>query len=135
MEQVWTELYNKAKEKINTKQIKPFIEYGSNTCAILSKNNKIYVGISVTSTTSLNCNAEKTAITSMLNDGESTIQKIVILNELEEVIIPSIECIEYLMEMNSNPNKLEILIDYDKEKVVLLKDLLPSWWGIYHNKK
>lgn len=135
MEQIWTELYNSAKSKINTKEIKPFIEYGNNSCAVLSQSNKIYTGISITSTTAINSNAEKSAITTMLNNGELGLKKMVILNELEEVLLPTEECLEYLLEMNANPDEIEILADYEHEKIIKLSETIPDWWGTYRNIK
>lgn len=135
MDKIWTTLYKEAKKRINAKQIPPFIEYGNNSCAILSGNNEIYYGTSITSNTSINSSAEKSAITMMFNNGETTIKRMIILNELEEVITPSEDCLEYLIELNNNLDDFEILVDYEKEQVVTLSDLIPDWWGTYRNKK
>lgn len=135
MNKIWHDLYNLAKAKINALSISPFIEYGNNVCAILGKNNKIYCGISITSNTNINCSAEKSAITLMINDNEKSIKKIVILNELEETISPSEDNLEYLMELCDDPNDIEVLIDYDKEIIKKLPELLPDWWGTYRNNK
>ncbi len=135
MDFLWFELYDKAKEKLNASCISPFIEYGNNSCAILGSNNKIYSGISITSNSNINCSAEKSAISSMLNDGEKIIKRIVILNELEEIIEPSEESLEYLLELCENADDLEVLIDLDRKIVKSLKNLLPDWWGTYRNLK
>lgn len=135
MDKIWHDLYKMAKSKINALSISEFIEYGNNVCAILGSNNKIYCGISITSNTNINCSAEKSAITLMINDNEKRIKRIVILNELEEVIAPSEESLEYLLELCENPNDIEVLIDYDKGIVKKLPQILPDWWGTYRNKK
>ncbi len=135
MDRLWSSLYKEAKKRINSRELSPFIEYGNNVCTILSENEKIYFGVSVTSNTAIKCSAEKNAILMMLNSGESKIKRMVILNELEEVIPPSEECLSYLTELNYDLDKIEILINYEKEKVVTLKELLPAWWGTYRNKK
>lgn len=135
MDKIWTALCKEAKNKIKTQEISPFIEYGNYACAILSSENKIYSGVSITSTTGLNSSAEKSAITSMFNNGEKIIEKIVIMNELEELISPSVDCLEFLLELNSNPSNIEILLDLESMKVVKLSDLIPDWWGTYRNKK
>lgn len=135
MEKIWHDLYKKAKNSINVQSIPPFIEYGNNSCAIESASNEIYTGISIASNTAVGCSAEKSAITSMLNAGENKIKRIVILNELEEVILPSIESLEYLIELTDKQEELEILLDYEKKEIVTLKDIIPEWWGTYRNKK
>lgn len=135
MEKSWSVLYKEAKNIINAQSIPPFIEYGNNSCVILTENDKIYTGLSIASNTNICSSAEKTAITLMLNDGERKIKKMIILNELEEVILPSPDCIEYLTEFTDNPDDLEILVDFEKKEVVTLKDVIPEWWGTYRNKK
>lgn len=135
MDKIWISLYNCARERISASCISPFIEYGNNVCAILGSNNKIYCGTSITSNTGINCSAEKSAITAMLNDNEKIIKRMVILNELEEVILPSEDSVEYLLELCDNPEKLEILSNVEKGKTKQLSDIIPDWWGTYRNKK
>ena len=135
MERIWTTLYKEAKQRIKPANIDPFIEYGNNTCTLLASNNKIYFGISITSNTGISSSAERSAITMMLNDGANNIKKMVILNELEEVILPSEDCLDYITELSDSNEELEILVDYDKKEVAKLKDILPNWWGTYRNKK
>ncbi len=135
MDKVWTTLYKEAKKRINVKNVPPFIECGNNVCTILSGEDNIYYGVSVTSTTAIHSNAEKNAILMMFNEGETTLKKMVILNELEEVIPPTEECLNYLVELNCDLDSIEILVDYEKEKVSTLRELLPNWWGTYRNKK
>lgn len=135
MERYWSALYKEAKKKLDVQSIPPFIEYGNNSCAILTANDKIYTGISIASNTNIGSSAERNAISLMLSEDEKVIKKMVILNELEEVILPSLDCIEYLIEFTNNPEDLEILVDYEKKEIVTLKDIIPEWWGTYRNKK
>jgi len=135
MEKIWTDLYKEAKKRIKVKQVPPFIEYGNHVCTIESGEGNIYHGVSVTSTTALDSNAEKNAILMMFNEGETVIQKMVILNELEEVIPPTEDCLNYLVELNCDIDSLEILLNYEKGKITTLRNLLPDWWGTYRNKK
>lgn len=135
MDKIWTTLYKEAKKRIQVKNVPPFIEYGNHVCAILSGNDNIYHGVSVTSSTAINSNAEKNAILMMFNEGETILKKMVILNELEEVIPPTEDCLNYMIELNQDLDDIEVLLDYDKEQVTTLKNLLPTWWGTYRNKK
>ena len=133
MEKIWHDLYREAKKKLRTKEIPPFIETGTSACALEAANGQIYSGISITSNTSINTSAEKSAIITMFNDNEYTIKKIVILNELEEVIPPSIECFEYLLELKIPSTDIEILLDYDNKTITKIDELIPDWWGTYRN--
>lgn len=135
MDKIWTTLYKEAKKRIQVKNVPPFIEYGNHVCAILSGNDNIYHGVSVTSSTAINSNAEKNAILMMFNEGETVLKKMVILNELEEVIPPTEDCLYYLIELNCDLDSIEILLDYEKEEITTLRNLLPDWWGTYRNKK
>lgn len=135
MERVWYSLLKEAKKKINVHEIPPFIEYGNNSCALLTDSNNIYTGVSVTTKTKLNSSAEKSAVINMLNNSENKITKMLILNELEELIPPSIDCLEYLLELGIDFGSIEILLDFDKQETKTIKELLPDWWGTYRNKK
>ena len=134
MERIWSTLIKTAKEKINSREINPFIEYGNNSCAILTDSNNIYSGVSIASNSTINTSAEKSAIVSMINNGENKIIKMVILNELEEIIPPSIECLDYLLELSPSYGTAEVLINENGESKKII-DLLPDWWGTYRNSK
>jgi cytidine deaminase len=135
MERVWYSLIKEAKKKINVHEISPFIEYGNNSCALLTDSNNIYTGVSIKSNSTLNNSAEKSAIVNMINNSETKITKMVILNELEELIVPSIDCLEYLLGLGINYGDIEVLLDYDTQETKRIIDLLPDWWGTYRNKK
>ena len=135
MDKIWLELFNKAKEKINSKELSTFVTTGNSACALLSSKGNIYAGSSITSNNNSSCSAEKSAIVEMINNKEYSLSKIVILNELEEVIMPSLKTIEFLLELGIDLSEVEVLVSLDKEKVVKLNLLLPSWWGTYRNLK
>ena len=134
MERIWSTLIKEAKSKINSHEIAPFIEYGNNSCAILTDNNNIYTGVNITSNSTISTSAEKSAVISMINNGENSITKLVILNELEEIIPPSIECLDYLLELSSSYGNIDVLINETGESKKVI-ELLPDWWGTYRNKK
>ena len=43
--------------------------------------------------------------------------------------IPCGACREFLMQLSYENRNMEILTDYESRKTVLLKDLVPNWWG------
>ena len=65
----------------------------------------------------------------MITHGESKIVKLVAIMSNKEVGLPCGSCRELLMQLATENENLEILISIDTKETVLLKDLLPSWWG------
>ena len=135
MERIWSSLYENAKKNLVSKEISDFITTGNTSCALLGHNNKIYSGSSITSNSVISCSAEKSAVINMFNDHEYKITKIVVLNELEEVILPSDSSLEYLFELIPEYGDIEVLVDLEKAKTTKLKDIIPKWWGTYRNRK
>ncbi len=135
MERIWEYLYEAAKKNLVSKEISDFILTGNTSCAILASNNKIYNGSSIVSNSLISCSAEKSAVINMFNDHEYKITKIVVLNELEEVILPSDSSLEYLFELIPEYGDIEVLVDLEKAKTTKLKDIIPKWWGTYRNRK
>ena len=135
MKKDWDILYETALKQLKNTSIPPFIKVGESACCLLTTTNNAYAGRNVSSNTTLNGCAEKNAMIAMLNNGEHEIKKMVILNELEELITPCVSCIENLLELSSKNETLEILIDLKGYKTIKLEELLPGWWGTYKQKK
>ena len=38
-------------------------------------------------------------------------------------------CREYMMQLDKDSGEIEILLDLESKRTILLKDLLPDWWG------
>lgn len=128
MEEIWKKLYDYAKNKIYSKELSPYISYGNTVCTILS-NNKIYCGVNINSHSHIKSSAEKNAIIEMLNNGESKIEKMLIINELEEIIKPCKECFDLINSLDLDYHNIEVLVNLKPLKVVTLDELLPDWWG------
>lgn len=135
MKNSWDILYETALKQLHNTEIPPFIKIGQNSCCLLARSNNAYVGVNVSSNTSLNGCAEKNAMIAMLNNGEYQIQKMVILNELEELITPCETCIENLLELSPENDSIEILLDIKTYKTIKLEDIMPGWWGTYKQKR
>lgn len=130
MTREWNKLFIEAKKRLNTKEISPFITAGSYSCAIQTIDNNIYTGVTIVTTSSLSNSAETNAILNMINNGENKIKKIIILNELEELIMPCEEGIKNILELDINPEEVELLLE---EKTIKLSDVLPDWWGTFRS--
>ncbi len=129
MEKEWNELYTQAKDRLNPRIISPFIEAGGVAAAILTIDGNIYTGVCIDTASTLGMCAERNAIANMITNGESKISKLVCVMSDGSVGSPCGACREYLMQLDKDSPNIEILINLETQKKVLLKDLLPDWWG------
>lgn len=125
----WKELYNKAKEKLNPRTVSPFIEAGGVAAAILTESGNVYTGVCIDTACTLGMCAERNAIANMITNGESKIVRLVCVMRDGSVGSPCGACREYLMQLHKDSPEMEILVDLKPEKSVLLKELVPNWWG------
>ena len=125
----WQKLYNAAKQVQKERIVSPFIEVGGVAAAILAKSGNIYVGVCIATACSLGMCAERSAIANMLTNGESEIDKIVVLGEKGKYCPPCGVCREFMMQLSENSGDIEILTDFDSRKTIQLKELMPDWWG------
>lgn len=129
MEKIWNKLYNAAKNMLNPRKVSSIIEAGGVSAAIEAETGKIYVGVCVDSACSLGICAERNAIFNMITNGESRIKRVVAINWDGKVISPCGACRELMSQlMPSDYKKIEIMLDYEKCKIVTLGDLTPEWW-------
>ena len=126
---MWNKLYNAAIKVQNNRTISPFIEAGGVAAAILTKKGNIYVGVCIDTASTLGMCAERNAIANMITNGESQIAKVVAVMPDGKVGSPCGACREYMMQLDKDSEEIEILLDFDKQKTVKLKELIPDWWG------
>lgn len=126
---IWDELYEKAKNVRNGRQVSKMISAGGVGAAILTKNHHIYTGVCIDTSCSLGMCAERNAIANMITNGENEILKLVCIDSRGEVGSPCGACREYLMQLSKNSKDIEILMDEKTKKIVKLKELIPDWWG------
>lgn len=129
MDDIWQELYNKAREVQNPRVISPFIEAGGVAAAILTKSGNIYVGVCIDTASTLGICAERNAIVNMITHGESQIDKLVAVTPDGKVGSPCGACREYMMQLDKDSGNIEILLDLEEKKTIRLKELIPDWWG------
>jgi len=105
--------------------------FGDVGCALLSAENKVYLGVCADSGSNVFC-AEQNAIGSMITDAVYQIAKIVAVwkdnDDAVHVLSPCGNCRQMMLEMDEENLKTEVILD--KDKTVLLEELLPyhSWW-------
>ena len=129
MEQIWNEMYQAAQAVQNGRKISDYIEAGGVSAAILSSSGKIYTGVCIDTCSTLGICAERNAIFNMITNGEQEIQKVLAIMPNGKSGAPCGACREWMVQlMPNNYQKIEILLDYEAEKIITLGKLTPEWW-------
>lgn len=129
MEQIWTDMYNNAKKVLKPRMVSKMIEAGGVSAAIESVSGKIYSGVCVDSACSLGICAERNAIFNMITNGENIVKRVIAINNKGKAMAPCGACRELMAQLMPDTYKnIEIMMDYDKDKVVTLGELMPEWW-------
>ena len=126
---IWEKLYNEAKKVQNGRTVSPFIEAGGVGAAILTKAGNIYVGVCIDTCSGLGMCAERNAMANMITNGEFEIDKVVAIIPDGSVGAPCGACREFMMQLHKDSGNIEILMDYEKRRIVKLCELVPEWWG------
>lgn len=124
----WDKLYIAARKVQYERKLSPLIEAGRVSAALLTKKGNIYVGVCIDTACSLGMCAERNAIANMITNGERQITKIVAVMPEGKAGMPCGACREFMMQLDKEAGKIEILCDYETKKVVKLKALIPDWW-------
>ena len=129
MDQIWNTLYQAAKEAQNPRRISDYITAGEVSAAILSASGKIYTGVCMDTCSTLGICAERNAIFNMISCGESQISKVLAILPDGTTGAPCGACRELMVQlMPDTYQDVEIMLDYEKEKIVTLGELTPHWW-------
>ncbi len=129
MDAIWTELYNAAKAVQNPRQISDYVSGGEVSAAILSKSGKIYTGVCIDTCSTLGICAERNAIFNMITNGENEFTKVVAIVPNGKQGAPCGACRELMVQLMPKTYKdIEILMDYETERIIKLGDITPEWW-------
>lgn len=129
MEQIWINLYNAAKKVLNPHDVSRIIKAGSVAAAVESYSGKIYVGVCVDTACTLGICAERNAIFNMITNGEDEIKRIIAITSNGHTVAPCGACREFMTQlMPENYKKIEIMMDYEQNRIVTLGELTPEWW-------
>lgn len=129
MDNKWNEMYQAAKAVQNDRKISEYIEAGGVAAAVLSTTGKIYTGVCIDTCSTLGICAERNAIFNMITNGEQEIQKVLAIMPTGKTGAPCGACRELMVQlMPDDYQQIEILLDYENEKIVTLGELTPEWW-------
>ena len=129
MDAVWKTVYDAAKAVQNGRKISDYVEAGGVAAAILSESGRIYTGVCVDTASTLGICAERNAIFNMLTNGENRISKVLAVMPNGKTGAPCGACRELMVQLMPEGYKdIQIMLDYEQEKIVTLGTLTPEWW-------
>lgn len=129
MEQIWKDLYAAARAVLNPRRVSKMMEAGGVAAAIEAESGKIYVGVCVDTACTLGVCAERNAIFNMITNGESGLRRVLAINSKGKALPPCGACRELMTQlMPQDYRSVEVMLDYEKERIVTLGELTPEWW-------
>lgn len=125
----WCDSYEAARKVLKPRDVSKIIEAGGVAAAVESASGKIYVGVCVDTACTLGVCAERNAMFNMITNGEDEIRRVIAIDREEKAIPPCGACREFMTQlMPENYRNIEIMMDYEKNRVVTLGELTPEWW-------
>ena len=129
MDKIWEDMYKAANEVRNDRKISDYIEAGGVSAAIYSASGKIYTGVCIDTCSTLGICAERNAIHTMITNGESSFTRVLAIMPDGKNGAPCGACRELMVQLMPDGYKnVEILMDYEAERIVKLGDITPEWW-------
>ena len=129
MNSIWKEMYQAAKKVQNPRKISDYVEAGGVAAAVLSLSGRIYTGVCIDTCSTLGICAERNAIFNMITNGEQNIKKVLAIMPNGKTGAPCGASRELMVQlMPDNYQEIEILLDFETEKVITLGELTPEWW-------
>lgn len=129
MDTIWKKMYKAAKAVQNERKISDYVEAGGVAAAIYSESGNIYTGVCIDTCSTLGICAERNAIFNMITNGENAFSRVVAIMPDGNVGAPCGACRELMVQLMPDTYKqVEILMDYESERIVRLGELTPEWW-------
>lgn len=129
MENIWKEMFEAARSVQNDRKISAYIDAGGVAAAVLSSTGKMYTGVCIDTCSTLGICAERNAIFNMITNGEDRISKVLCVMGNGKTGAPCGACRELMVQLMPEDYKnVEIMLDYEKDRVVTLGELTPEWW-------
>ena len=125
----WDRLYEAAKAVLNPRTISEFVTAGEVSAAILSNSGKIYTGVCIDTACTLGICAERNAIFNMITCGEQAFRKVLCIPPVPGRGAPCGACRELMAQLMPDTYRdVQVMLDYDAERVATLGELTPEWW-------
>ncbi|KAA8809672.1 cytidine deaminase [Lactobacillus crispatus] len=105
------------------------MEAGGVAAAVLSDSGRTYTGVCVDTASTLGVCAERNALFNMVTNGESNITRVLAIMPDGKTGAPCGACREFMAQlMEGHYQDVEVMLDYENEKIVTLGELTPDWW-------
>lgn len=125
----WKKMYEAAKAVQNGREVSERIYAGGVAAAVESASGRIYVGVCVDTSCTLGICAERNAIFNMITNGEQDIKRVQAIMPDGKTGAPCGACREFMTQMMPGRyHNIEIMLDYENERIVTLGELTPEWW-------
>jgi len=129
MDKIWIEMYEAAKKVHNDRKISNYVEAGGVAAAIYSESGKIYTGVCIDTCSTLGICAERNAIFNMITNGENAFTRVLAILPDGRGGAPCGACRELMVQLMPDKYKqVEVLMDYESERIITLGELTPEWW-------
>ena len=129
MDECWSRLYDAARAVLNPRKISDWMEAGGVAAAVEAESGRIYTGVCVDSACTLGVCAERNAIFNMITNGESRIKRVIAVGWDGKAMPPCGACRELMAQlMPKDYRGIEIMLNNEKNEIVTLGALTPSWW-------
>jgi cytidine deaminase len=119
-------LIEQAKGVLNCRQITEECVVGEVSAALLTPDDNVYVGVSISAACGVGFCAEHSAIAHMITRGETQVTKVVAITSDGQPIPPCGRCRELLYQIDRRNLKTQVILG--SEQTLLLEELLPERW-------
>lgn len=119
-------MFDIAFSHLNPRKFNRHAKSGDAVCVLMSKNGKYYIGQSLVATCGLGYCAEQAAISQMINEGETAIDCLAIVDKFGNKLTPCGRCCELMTQINENNCSTKIYLE--DGKVVSLEDVYCIDW-------
>lgn len=130
-----------SKKEYCPKDISPFFTAHHVVAAVESaKTGQIYTGFCIEGASGvMDLCAERVAALNMyINEGNTVVKRMIAFREKApkgSEGMPCGACREFFMQFAYENRNIEIMADFESRRTVLLKELIPNWWGDERYKK
>ena len=129
MDECWSRLYDAARAVLNPRKISEWMEAGGVAAAVEAESGRIYTGVCVDGACTLGVCAERNAIFNMITNGESRIKRVIAVGWDGKAMPPCGACRELMAQlMPKDYQGIDIMLNNEKNEIVTLGALTPSWW-------
>ena len=129
MDRIWEEMRDAALAVIGERRISDYVTCGEVSAAVRSSSGKIYTGVCIDTCSTLGVCAERNAIFNMITNGEQEIDRVLCIMPDGKNGAPCGACRELMVQLMAGKyHDIQIMMDYESDRVVTLGELTPEWW-------